>query len=116
MQTQSQTSGAHSAGESMGKYIVTYVAILALAALNFVIAYSSADRSTIFVRMLIVALIEAALGLFFFMHLGSEKRGLLWFVVIFTVAVILGMQYGWTDSNRMEVGHAPYSQTDTGAH
>jgi len=102
--------------ESMGKYFVTYVAILALAGLNFIIAYSHADKSTLFVRMLIVALAEAALGLMFFMHLWAEKRGLLWFVVIFIVSVTLGMQYGWTDSSRMEVGHAPYSQTDTGAH
>jgi hypothetical protein len=36
-------------------------------------------------------------ALLFFMHL-SDNRGLLWFVVIFTVFVLLAMQYGWTDS------------------
>ena len=41
--------------------------------------------------------------LLFFMHL-SENRGLMWFVLIFTVAVILGMQYGWTDSFRLSDG------------
>jgi len=111
---ETRTSNAHAA-ESMGKYFVTYVVILALAGLNFVIAYSHADRRSIFVSMLMVALIEAVLGLLFFMHLASEKRGLLWFVIIFTGAVIFGMQYGWTDSTRMEVGHAPYSQA-TEAH
>jgi len=55
------------------------------------------------VRMLSVAIIEAGLALLFFMHL-SENRGLMWFVVIFTVAVILGMQYGWTDSFRLAEG------------
>jgi uncharacterized membrane protein (DUF441 family) len=29
------------------------------------------------------------------MHL-SENRGLRWFVLIFTIAVLLGLQYGWT--------------------
>jgi heme/copper-type cytochrome/quinol oxidase subunit 4 len=47
--------------------------------------------------------IEAALALLFFMHLW-ENRGLKWFVLIFTVAVILGMQYGWTDSFRLADG------------
>jgi heme/copper-type cytochrome/quinol oxidase subunit 4 len=47
-----------------------------------------------------VACLEAALALLFFMHLW-ENRGLKWFVLIFTVAVILGMQYGWTDSYRL---------------
>jgi hypothetical protein len=37
------------------------------------------------------------------MHL-SANRGLMWFVLIFTVAVILGMQYGWTDSFRLSDG------------
>ena len=53
-----------------------------------------------FVRMLSVAIVEGGIALLFFMHL-SENRGLMWFVVIFTVAVLLGMQYGWTDSFRL---------------
>jgi len=39
----------------------------------------------------------------FFMHL-SENRGLMWFVFIFTVAVLLMLQYGWTDSFRLVNG------------
>jgi len=100
--------------DSLGKYIGIYVCILVLAALQFVIAYSHVDGSTMFFRMLFIAAAEAALALLFFMHLWAEKRGFLWFVMIFTVFVILAMQYGWTDSHRMEVG-APYSQTSTGA-
>jgi heme/copper-type cytochrome/quinol oxidase subunit 4 len=56
-----------------------------------------------FIRMLTVAIIEAGLAILFFMHL-SENRGLRWFVLLFTVAVILGMQYGWTDSFRLTNG------------
>jgi cytochrome c oxidase subunit IV len=100
--------------ESIGRYIGIYLCILVLAALQFVIAYSGADTTTMFVRMLFVAIAEAGLALLFFMHLWAEKRGFLWFVIIFTVFVLLAMQYGWTDSHRMEVG-APYSQTSTGA-
>ena len=56
-----------------------------------------------FTRMLILAVIEGAFALLYFMHL-ADNRGLMWFVVIFTVAVILGMQYGWTDSFRVSDG------------
>jgi hypothetical protein len=62
-----------------------------------------------FVRMLAVACVEAGLAELFFMHLWSEKRVFLWFVVLFTVSVLLGMQYGWTDSFRM-VNGAPFSK------
>ena len=87
----------------IGRDIAVYVSLLVLAAIQFIIAYQDISASQMFVRMLIVAIIEASLALLFFMHL-SENRGLMWFVVIFTVAVILGMQYGWTDSFRLVNG------------
>jgi heme/copper-type cytochrome/quinol oxidase subunit 4 len=88
--------------------VVVYLCILAIAALQFVIAYSNIDASKMLTRMLIFASIEAGLALLFFMHL-SDNRGLMWFVVIFTVAVVLGMQYGWTDSFRLLNG-APWTK------
>ena len=87
----------------IGKDLIVYVCILALAGIQFVIAYQAISASQMFVRMLIVAIIEAAVALLFFMHLW-DNRGLKWFVLIFTVAVILGMQYGWTDSFRLVDG------------
>jgi caa(3)-type oxidase subunit IV len=83
--------------------LIVYGCLLGLAGIQFVIAYQDISASQMFVRMLIVACVEAALALLFFMHLW-ENRGLKWFVVIFTVAVILGMQYGWTDSYRISEG------------
>jgi len=84
----------------MGRDVAVYVCLLVLAGIQFVIAYQDISTSQMFVRMLSVALIEAGLALLFFMDL-SENRGLMWFVLIFTVAFILGMQYGWTDSFRL---------------
>jgi heme/copper-type cytochrome/quinol oxidase subunit 4 len=87
----------------ISKDLIVYVCLLALAGIQFFIAYQDITASQMFVRMLTVAIIEAGLALLFFMHL-SENRGLKWFVLIFTVAVILGMQYGWTDSFRIVDG------------
>lgn len=92
----------------LGKDLIVYVCILALAGIQFIIAYQDIGASQMFVRMLIVAVLEAALALLFFMHLW-ENPGLKWFVLIFTVAVILGMQYGWTDSFRLANG-VPWSK------
>ena len=97
------TTAAEQKSSGMGKDLIVYVCILALAGIQFVIAYQDISASQMFVRMLIVAIIEAALALLFFMHLW-DNRGLKWFVLIFTVAVILGMQYGWTDSFRLVDG------------
>jgi len=95
--------------EGTGKYVGVYVCLLALAGLQFVIAYQHIDARQMVTRMLVVATIEAVLAVLVFMHLWAEKRGFLWFVAIFTIFVLLTMQYGWTDSFRMRVGGAPFS-------
>jgi cytochrome c oxidase subunit IV len=87
--------------DGIGKYLVVYLCILALAGLQFVIAYQDITASQMFRRMLAVALVEAGVGVMFFMHLWSEKRGFLLFVVVFTIFVLLAMQFGWTDSFRL---------------
>jgi cytochrome c oxidase subunit IV len=87
--------------EGIGKYLVVYLCILALAGLQFGIAYQDIQASQMFRRMLSVAVIEAGMAAMFFMHLWSEKRGFLLFVVCFTLFVLLSMQFGWTDSFRL---------------
>lgn len=101
------TTGEKSNG--VGKDLVIYVCLLALAGVQFLIAYQNIDISQKFTRMLIVACVEAGLAVLFFMHLWAEKRAFLIFVVVFTISVLLGLQYGWTDSTRMVVG-APFSK------
>jgi len=88
----------------IGKDLLVYVCLLALAGLQFVIAYQNIDASKMFSRMLTVALVEAGLAVMFFMHLWSEKRGFVVFVLVFTIFVLLTMQYGWTDSFRIVDG------------
>jgi heme/copper-type cytochrome/quinol oxidase subunit 4 len=96
------TAETHKSG-GMTKDLIVWVCILALAGLQFVIAYQDISASRMFVRMLSVAIIEAALALLFFMDL-SENRGLKWFFLIFIVFVLFAMQYGWTDSFRLTDG------------
>ncbi|HXM60557.1 MAG TPA: cytochrome C oxidase subunit IV family protein [Terriglobales bacterium] len=98
---------SHKSG-GIGKDIGVYVCLLALAGLQFIIAYQNMDASRMLSRMLAVAFVEAVLAALFFMHLWAEKRGFLMFVAVFTIFVLLAMQYGWTDSFRMLVG-APFA-------
>lgn len=97
METEAQKSGG------MTKDLIVYVCLLALSAIQFVIAYQNISPGRMFTRMLVVALIQASLALLFFMHL-ADNRGLKWFVIIFNVFVLLAMQYGWTDSFRLSGG------------
>jgi caa(3)-type oxidase subunit IV len=103
------TTAEEHKSNGIGKDLAIYVCLLVLAGLQFVIAYQNIGASQMFRRMLAVACVEAGLAALFFMHLWTEKRGFLLFVAVFTIAVLLGLQYGWTDSTRMVVG-APFSK------
>jgi cytochrome c oxidase subunit IV len=91
------------------KDLAIYVCLLVLAGFQFVIAYQNINASQMLTRMLVVACVEAGLAALFFMHLWTERRGFLLFVAIFTIAVLLGLQFGWTDSFRLLHG-APFAK------
>jgi heme/copper-type cytochrome/quinol oxidase subunit 4 len=97
------TTAVTQKSSGMGKDLAVYVCLLVLAGIQFIIAYQDISVQQMFERMLIVAIIEAGIALLFFMHL-ADNRGLRWFVIIFTVSVVLGLQYGWTDSFRLTNG------------
>jgi len=94
----------HVSSGGIGRYLLVYVGILILAGLQFMIAYQHIDGAQMFARMLFIAIAEAGLALMFFMHLWEEKRGLLLFIIVFTIFIIAAMQYSWPDSFRMLVG------------
>jgi caa(3)-type oxidase subunit IV len=109
-------NGAASYTGGLNKILIVYACILVLAGLQFVIAYQHIDTWQMFERMLAIALVEAGLAVIFFMHLGSEKRGFVIFVAVFTLFVLAALQYGWSDSFRMMLGAAPNSSYQTPAH
>jgi len=92
------------AGIGVGRYLIIYLCILALAGVQFVIAYQNIDIWQKIGRMFFVALAEAGLAVMFFMHLWSERRGFLLTVAIIAIFVFLGLQYSWPDSFRMSFG------------
>jgi heme/copper-type cytochrome/quinol oxidase subunit 4 len=90
--------------DSITKYVVTYVCILLLAGLQFLIARQNISMTGMVARMLFVAIAEAGLAIMFFMHLWAEKRGFLLFIVLITGFVLITMQNSWTDSFRIRYG------------
>ncbi len=109
--TKHQGGGAASYADSLGKYLVVYVAILCLAGLQFFLAYQHVDVGAMIFRFFAVAILEAGLAVVFFMHLGSENRRFVTWVAVVTLFVFTALQYSWTDSYRMERDAPPSYQT-----
>ena len=93
----------------IGKYVVVYVCMLALTAIELVIAYRHPSGGSLLVSMLILAFIGALLGILFFMRLASENHAAVVAFAVFTLFVLATINYGWTDSFRLLVG-VPFSK------
>jgi caa(3)-type oxidase subunit IV len=85
----------------MTTYLVVYVCILAIAGLQVVLAYQHTEGAQLLVRMLALAVIQATLGIMFFMHLRNERRSLRLALILATVFVLLMMNMIWSDSFRL---------------
>ena len=86
---------------SVTTYLVVYIVILAISALQILIAYSNVEGSRIFFRMLGLAIVQAGLAITFFMHMKSEKRNLALFLLPATLFVLAMMNMIWSDSFRL---------------
>jgi cytochrome c oxidase subunit IV len=54
---------------SLTTYLAVYVVILVISGLQILIAYENIDAYRIFIRMLLLAIIQAGLAVTFFMHM-----------------------------------------------
>ncbi|MGH9513774.1 MAG: hypothetical protein ACRD2U_16730 [Terriglobales bacterium] len=102
MQTVEKQSG-------LGKYFVVYIGMLVIPAIEVVIAYQHIDGLQMAARMAALGIMEAGLGIMFFMNLAMEKHSMIIAVAIFTLFVLGAINYGWTDSFRLLSG-APFSK------
>ncbi len=81
--------------------MIVYGCILTLSGLQVVLAYQHTQGTQLMVRMLAVAVIQAGLGVMYFMHLRDERRNLLLALIPATVFVLLMMNMIWSDSFRL---------------
>ena len=88
----------------IGKYLVVYICMLVITAVELVIAYRHPSGAQLLVSMLLLAFIGALLGVLVFMRLAAEKHSLILAFAIFTLFVLATINYGWTDSFRLLFG------------
>jgi caa(3)-type oxidase subunit IV len=87
-----------SAASSTRTNLIIYVAILAIAVIQIVVAMTIGPSLG---RMLVLAAIQAYLAVMFFMHLRDEKPTLRLALIPGTIFVLVMMNMIWADSYRL---------------
>jgi heme/copper-type cytochrome/quinol oxidase subunit 4 len=88
-------------GPAIKKYVMVYVCLVVLTALQFMIGYRNIEGGQMAVRMLTFGVIETILVVLFMMNLSAEKRTFFKFVAYFMLFVLATMNWIWTDSFRL---------------
>jgi len=93
-------------GPGMKPYFAVWIGLLCIAGAEVFLSYRGFSTLVLLVVLLILAFIEAGIGLLYFMHLKYDRPILLWSFVLSVVFVLLMMNQIWPDAYRMvSIGH-----------
>ena len=88
-------------GLTMKVYVVVWIGLILIVALEVFLTYERLPAGTLLPCLLGLALIEAALGVMYFMHLKYERRALFWSLIPYLLFAFVLMDHFWPDALRL---------------
>jgi len=86
-------------------YIAVWIGLLLLVGAEVALTYARLPTKTLLSALLALALVEAGLGLMYFMHLKYERRALFWSLIPALIFVLIMMNQFWSDAHRLRSLH-----------
>jgi heme/copper-type cytochrome/quinol oxidase subunit 4 len=93
------TGTTHEPG--MKEYITIWVGLLCIVGIETFLTTMRLSTHRLLAALLLLAFIEAAIALLYFMHLKYEKPSLFWSLVPAVIFVLFMMNHIWPDAYRM---------------
>jgi caa(3)-type oxidase subunit IV len=85
----------------MRLYVAIWIGLLVIVGVETALTYARLPPGTLLAALLALAILEAALGVMFFMHLRYERRVLFWSLIPGLIFVLLMMNQVWPDAYRL---------------
>jgi heme/copper-type cytochrome/quinol oxidase subunit 4 len=82
-------------------YVGVWISLLCIAGLEVFLTYRGFSTHALLAFLLLLAVIESAIGLLYFMHLKFERRVMMWSILLSIIFVLLMMNQIWPDAYRM---------------
>jgi caa(3)-type oxidase subunit IV len=89
----------------MRLYVTIWLGLLFLLAAEVALTYARLPAGTLLAALLALALVEAGLGVMYFMHLRYERRTLFWSLIPALIFVFIMMNQFWSDAHRLRTLH-----------
>jgi cytochrome c oxidase subunit IV len=84
-----------------GFYVAVWIGLLCIAGLEVFLTYRGLSSHALLISLLLLATIEATIGVLYFMHLKFERRVMMWSILLSIIFVLLMMNQIWPDAYRM---------------
>jgi heme/copper-type cytochrome/quinol oxidase subunit 4 len=88
-------------------YVGIWLGLMAIVAIETVLAFSGLSTSALIASLLLLAIVEAGVALRYFMHLKYEPPALFWTLIPAIVFALLMMNQVWPDARRLVSLHFP---------
>lgn len=85
----------------IGKYVGIWIALLCIAGIEVFLTYRGFSAHQLLFALFVLAIIEAGIGLAYFMHLKYESPSLIWSLIPAVIFVLLMMNQIWPDAYRL---------------
>ncbi len=92
-------------GPGMRLYVAIWIGLLLIVAVEVALTYAHLPAGTLLAGLLTLAIVEAAVGVMFFMHLRYERRALFWSLIPGLIFVLLMLNQLWPDAYRLRSLH-----------
>jgi heme/copper-type cytochrome/quinol oxidase subunit 4 len=86
---------------TMAGYVGIWIGLLCIVGIEVFLTLMKLPSHELLASLLILAFIESAVGLLFFMHMKYEKHILLWSFLPAVIFVLFMMNHIWPDAFRM---------------
>jgi cytochrome c oxidase subunit IV len=101
------TTSESSAGPTMKVYVSVWLGMMVIVAIEAGLTYARVSSATLVAALLVLAFIEAAVALRYFMHLKYEVPLLFWTLIPGLLLAFLMMNQFWADAARLNTLRFP---------
>jgi heme/copper-type cytochrome/quinol oxidase subunit 4 len=101
------TTPEASPGPTMRVYVLVWLGMIGIVAIEAVLAYAHVSSRLMLVSLLVLAFLEAAVALRYFMHLKYEVPLLFWTLIPGLLLAFVMMNQFWADAARLNTMRFP---------